>query len=101
MNVTELRPGNYFLDEGNLYQVMDILLNKTARTCGWVPAVGSLFRVIRNGVNLLHHDLLGLAVHHDNVHALLQAVQAATVNAVDSIDLIGSNLSLADSVSSM
>ena len=30
MNVTELRPGNYFIDEGNLYQVMDILLNKTA-----------------------------------------------------------------------
>lgn len=30
MNVTELRPGNYFVDEGNLYQVMDILLNKTA-----------------------------------------------------------------------
>ena len=30
MNVTELRPGNYFLDEGNLYQVIDILLNKTA-----------------------------------------------------------------------
>jgi len=30
MNVTELRPGNYFIDEGNLYQVLDILLNKTA-----------------------------------------------------------------------
>ncbi len=30
MNVTELRPGNYFMDEGVLYQVMDILLNKTA-----------------------------------------------------------------------
>ena len=30
MNVTELRPGNYFIDECNLYQVMDILLNKTA-----------------------------------------------------------------------
>ena len=30
MNVTELRPGNYFIDEGNLFQVMDILLNKTA-----------------------------------------------------------------------
>ena len=30
MNVTELRPGNYFIDEGNLYQVQDILLNKTA-----------------------------------------------------------------------
>ena len=30
MNVTELRPGNYFIDEGNLYLVMDILLNKTA-----------------------------------------------------------------------
>lgn len=30
VNVTELRPGNYFVDEGNLYQVLDILLNKTA-----------------------------------------------------------------------
>lgn len=30
MNVTELRPGNYFIDEGNLYFVIDILLNKTA-----------------------------------------------------------------------
>jgi elongation factor P len=30
MNVTELRPGNYFIDEKNLYQVIDILLNKTA-----------------------------------------------------------------------
>lgn len=30
MNVTELRPGNYFEDEGILYQVLDILLNKTA-----------------------------------------------------------------------
>jgi elongation factor P len=31
MNVTELRPGNYFEDEDCLYQVIDILLNKTAR----------------------------------------------------------------------
>lgn len=30
MNVTELRPGNYFIDEDTLYQVLDILLNKTA-----------------------------------------------------------------------
>ena len=30
VNVTELRPGNYFLEEGNIYQVLDILLNKTA-----------------------------------------------------------------------
>ena len=30
MNVTELRPGNYFIDEGNLNQVLDILLNKKA-----------------------------------------------------------------------
>ena len=30
MNVTELRPGNYFIDEKVLYQVIDILLNKTA-----------------------------------------------------------------------
>ena len=30
INVTELRPGNYFLDEGDLLLVLDILLNKTA-----------------------------------------------------------------------
>jgi len=30
MNVTELRPGNYFVDNDNIYLVMDILLNKTA-----------------------------------------------------------------------
>ncbi len=30
VNVTELRPGNFFLEEGNIYQVQDILLNKTA-----------------------------------------------------------------------
>ena len=30
MNVTELKAGYYFLDEGNLYQVLDVLLNKTA-----------------------------------------------------------------------
>ena len=30
MNVTELRPGNYFEEDGNLYYVIDILLNKTA-----------------------------------------------------------------------
>ena len=30
VNVTELRPSNYFIEEGNIYQVMDILLNKTA-----------------------------------------------------------------------
>jgi len=30
INVTELRPGNYFEDENNIYLVLDILLNKTA-----------------------------------------------------------------------
>jgi elongation factor P len=30
INVTELRPGNYFIEDGNLYNVLDILLNKTA-----------------------------------------------------------------------
>lgn len=30
MNVTELRPGNYFKEDNNLYLVIDILLNKTA-----------------------------------------------------------------------
>ena len=30
INVTELRPGNYFEDEGNIFLVLDVLLNKTA-----------------------------------------------------------------------
>ena len=30
INVTELRPGNFFLEDGNIYLVLDILLNKTA-----------------------------------------------------------------------
>ena len=30
VNVTELRPGNYFIEDGAIYQVLDILLNKTA-----------------------------------------------------------------------
>lgn len=30
INVTELRPGNYFEEDGAIYQVLDILLNKTA-----------------------------------------------------------------------
>ena len=30
INVTELRPGNYFIEDGNIYKCLDILLNKTA-----------------------------------------------------------------------
>ncbi|MDY0214142.1 MAG: elongation factor P [Bacilli bacterium] len=30
VNVTELRPGNYFTEGGEIYHVLDILLNKTA-----------------------------------------------------------------------
>jgi len=30
INVTELRPGNYFIENGQIYNVLDILLNKTA-----------------------------------------------------------------------
>lgn len=30
INVTELRPGNYFLEDNNIFNVLDILLNKTA-----------------------------------------------------------------------
>ena len=30
VNVTELRPGNFFEEDGNIYRVLDILLNKTA-----------------------------------------------------------------------
>ncbi|HOJ45336.1 MAG TPA: elongation factor P [Bacilli bacterium] len=30
VNVTELRPSNYFIHEGGLYSVLDIALNKTA-----------------------------------------------------------------------
>ena len=46
-------------------------------------------------MNLLHHDLLGLAVDNDNVHTLLESVHAATIDAVDSFDL-ASLLGLAD-----
>lgn len=30
VNVTELRPGNYFIEANEIYNVLDILLNKTA-----------------------------------------------------------------------
>lgn len=30
INATELRPGNFYLEDGQIYQVLDILLNKTA-----------------------------------------------------------------------
>lgn len=30
INVTELRPGNYFIEDGNIFKCLDILLNKTA-----------------------------------------------------------------------
>lgn len=30
INVTELRPGNYFIENDDIYNVLDILLNKTA-----------------------------------------------------------------------
>ena len=30
VNVTELRPGNFFIEDGKILKVMDILLNKTA-----------------------------------------------------------------------
>lgn len=30
INVTELRPGNFFVEAGQIYHVIDILLNKTA-----------------------------------------------------------------------
>ncbi len=30
VNVTELRPGNYFIEDNEIYHVLDILLNKTA-----------------------------------------------------------------------
>ncbi len=30
INVTELRSGHYFIEEGNIYLVLDVMLNKTA-----------------------------------------------------------------------
>ena len=54
MNVTEIRPGNYFIDEDNLYLCLDILLNKTAMS-KMVAAIkaknmrtGSIVQISRN-----------------------------------------------------
>ena len=54
MNVTEIRPGNYFIDEDNLYLCLDILLNKTAMRI-MVAAIkaknmrtGSIVQISRN-----------------------------------------------------
>ena len=47
INVTEVRPGNYFVDEGNLYRVIDILLNKI-----WLPGRRSQNRQVPDAVSL-------------------------------------------------
>ena len=54
VNVTELRPGNFFTEEGNIFQVQDILLKKTAmRKMGAKVKVknlrsGSIVEISRN-----------------------------------------------------
>ena len=54
MNVTEIRPGNYFIDEDNLYSCSSILLNTTPtrKTLAAIKAknmrTGSIVQISRN-----------------------------------------------------
>lgn len=80
MNVTELRPGYYFLDEGNLYLAVDILLNKTAMR-KMVAAVkakdmrtGAIVNVSRNSgydVETVHLDKKKMSYLYDDGDSLI------------------------------
>lgn len=80
INVTELRPGNYFIDEGNLYQVLDILLNKTAmrKMVAKVKVknmrTGAIIELARNsgyGVEDVHIDKKNMTYLYDDGQALV------------------------------
>ena len=70
MNVTELRPGNYFEDENTLYQVIDILLNKTAmrKMVAVVKAknmrTGAVTEISRNSGYAIEHIRLDKKAMH-------------------------------------
>ncbi|MCQ3034678.1 MAG: elongation factor P [Bacilli bacterium] len=74
MNVTEIRPGNYFIDEDRLYLCIDILLNKTAMR-KMVAAIkakdmrsGSIVQISRNSgydVEAVHLDKKKMSYLYD------------------------------------
>ena len=80
INVTELRPGNYFIDENNLYRVIDILLNKTAmrKMVAKVKVknlrTGAIIELARNsgyGVEDVHVDKKSMQFLYDNGETLV------------------------------
>ncbi|MCD8204177.1 MAG: elongation factor P [Coprobacillus sp.] len=79
-DVTDLRPGNYFTEDGNIYQVMDILLNKTAmrKMIADVKVknvrTGTISRITHNagyGVELIRLDKRSMQYLYDNGDALV------------------------------
>lgn len=80
INVTELRPGNYFEEDGNIYQVMDVLLNKTAMRKMVVKLkvrnlrTGSVTEMSRNsgyGIETIRLDKRQMQYLYDNGDALV------------------------------
>ncbi len=75
INVTELRPGNYFVEDGNMYQVLDILLNKTAmrKMIAKVKVknvrTGAISEISRNGgymIETIHIDKQSMQYIYDS-----------------------------------
>lgn len=80
INVTELRPGNYFEEDGNIYQVVDVLLNKTAMRKMVVKLkvrnlrTGSVTEMSRNsgyGIETIRLDKRQMQYLYDNGDALV------------------------------
>ncbi len=80
INVTELRPGNYFLEDGNIYQVLDILLNKTAMAKMKATVkvknmrTGAVTEVSRNGgysIDLIRLDKIEMQYLYDSGDGLV------------------------------
>lgn len=79
-NITELRPGNYFMEDGNIYQVLDILLNKTAMAKMKATVkvknmrTGSVTEISRNGgydVELVRLDKVEMQYLYDSGDGLV------------------------------
>lgn len=80
INVTELRPGNFFLEEGNIYQVIDILLNKTAMRKMVAKLkvknlrTGAVIELSRNsgyGIEIIRLEKVQMQYLYDNGDALV------------------------------
>ena len=66
VNVTELRPGNYFEEDGALFQVLDILLNKTAmrKMVAKLIVDACIYWVKEFGIDGYRFDLMGIIDKH-------------------------------------